>query len=119
MTPESIIEEVKKSGLRGRGGAGFSTGMKWSFVPKGTEKPKYILANGDESEPGTCKDRPLMELDPHQMIEGIIIAGRAIGSNAVTFTSAANTGMCSTSWKRLSGEAYAKGYRQEYSGQRF
>jgi NADH-quinone oxidoreductase subunit F len=80
MTPESIIEEVKKSGLRGRGGAGFSTGMKWSFVPKGTDKPKYILANGDESEPGTCKDRPLMELDPHQMIEGIIIAGRAIGS---------------------------------------
>jgi NADH-quinone oxidoreductase subunit F len=80
MTPETIIEEVKKSGLRGRGGAGFSTGMKWSFVPKGTDKPKYILANGDESEPGTCKDRPLMELDPHQMIEGTIIAGRAIGA---------------------------------------
>jgi NADH-quinone oxidoreductase subunit F len=80
MTPESIIEEVKKSGLRGRGGAGFSTGMKWSFVPKGTDKPKYILANGDESEPGTCKDRPLMEMDPHQLIEGMIIAGRAIGS---------------------------------------
>jgi NADH-quinone oxidoreductase subunit F len=82
MTPETIIEEVKKSGLRGRGGAGFSTGMKWSFVPKGTDKPKYILANGDESEPGTCKDRPLMEMDPHQMIEGMIIAGRAIGSES-------------------------------------
>ncbi len=80
MTPEQIIDEVKKSNLRGRGGAGFPTGMKWSFVPKDSPKPKYILCNADESEPGTCKDRPLMELDPHQLIEGIAIAGRAIGS---------------------------------------
>jgi len=81
MTPASIIDEVKKSNLRGRGGAGFPTGMKWSFVPKDSPKPKYVICNADESEPGTCKDRPLMELDPHQMIEGITIAGRAIGAH--------------------------------------
>src|SRR5258705_49497 len=80
MTPEGVIEEVKKSNLRGRGGAGFPTGMKWSFVPKDSPKPKYVICNADESEPGTCKDRPLMEMDPHQMIEGITIAGRAIGA---------------------------------------
>jgi len=80
MTPETIIDEVKKSSLRGRGGAGFPTGMKWSFVPKDSPKPKYVICNADESEPGTCKDRPLMEMDPHQMIEGITIAGRAIGA---------------------------------------
>ena len=76
MTPESIIDEVKKSSLRGRGGAGFPTGMKWSFVPKDSPKPKYLICNADESEPGTCKDRPLMEMDPHQLIEGMVIAGR-------------------------------------------
>jgi NADH-quinone oxidoreductase subunit F len=81
MTPESIIDEMKKSNLRGRGGAGFPTGVKWSFVPKDTSKPKYVLCNADESEPGTSKDRPLLELDPHQLIEGTVIAGRAIGSN--------------------------------------
>jgi NADH-quinone oxidoreductase subunit F len=80
MTPEQIIDEMKKSNLRGRGGAGFPTGMKWSFVPKDIPKPKYILANCDESEPGTCKDRPLLEFEPHQLIEGMIIAGRAVGS---------------------------------------
>jgi NADH-quinone oxidoreductase subunit F len=81
MTPEQIIDEVKKSNLRGRGGAGFSTGMKWGFVPKDVNKAKYILANCDESEPGTCKDRPLMEMDPHQLIEGIVIAGRAVNAH--------------------------------------
>jgi NADH-quinone oxidoreductase subunit F len=81
MTPDSIIDEVKKSSLRGRGGAGFPAGMKWSFVPKDSPKPKYVICNADESEPGTCKDRPLMEMDPHQMIEGITIAGRAIGAH--------------------------------------
>ena len=81
MTPESIIEEVKRSSLRGRGGAGFPTGMKWSFVPKDSPKPKYVICNADESEPGSCKDRPLMEMDPNQMIEGIIIAGRAIDAH--------------------------------------
>jgi NADH-quinone oxidoreductase subunit F len=81
MTPEAIIDEVKKSNLRGRGGAGFPTGMKWFFVPKDSPKPKYVICNADESEPGTCKDRPLMEMDPHQLIEGMVIAGRAIGSH--------------------------------------
>ncbi len=81
MTPDSIIDEVKKSSLRGRGGAGFPTGMKWSFVPKDSPKPKYVICNADESEPGTCKDRPLMEMDPHQLIEGIVIAGRAINAH--------------------------------------
>ena len=80
MTPEQILEEVKKSNLRGRGGAGFPTGMKWSFVPKDTAKPKYIICNADESEPATCKDRPIMELDPHLLIEGMIIAGRAVNA---------------------------------------
>ena len=81
MTPEQIIDEVKKSGLRGRGGAGFPTGMKWGFVPKDSPKPKYVVANADESEPGTSKDRPLMEMDPHALIEGMVIAGRALGSH--------------------------------------
>jgi NADH-quinone oxidoreductase subunit F len=81
LTPDQVIDEVKKSNLRGRGGAGFPTGMKWSFVPKESAKPKYILCNADESEPGTCKDRPLMELCPHQLIEGVIIAGRAVGAH--------------------------------------
>ncbi|HEV2340563.1 MAG TPA: NADH-quinone oxidoreductase subunit NuoF [Candidatus Acidoferrales bacterium] len=81
MTPEQIIDEVKKSGLRGRGGAGFPTGMKWGFVPKNSPKPKYVVANADESEPGTSKDRPLMEMDPHALIEGMVIAGRALGSH--------------------------------------
>jgi NADH-quinone oxidoreductase subunit F len=81
MTPEQLIDEVKKSGLRGRGGAGFPTGMKWSFVPKDSPKPKYLICNADESEPGSCKDRPLMEMDPHQLIEGMVIAGRAFGAH--------------------------------------
>ena len=71
---------VKATGLRGRGGAGFSTGLKWSFVPKQAPKPKYILCNGDESEPGTCKDRLIFEHDPHAVIEGVMIAGLAVGS---------------------------------------
>jgi NADH-quinone oxidoreductase subunit F len=80
MAPADIIEEVKKSALRGRGGAGFPTGMKWSFVPKDSPKEKYIVCNADESEPGSFKDRYLMERDPHALIEGMIIAGFALGS---------------------------------------
>lgn len=79
MLPSDIIDEVKKSGLAGRGGAGFSTGMKWSFMPKGNEKPKYLAINGDESEPGSFKDRQIFEYNPHQLIEGILIAGYAMG----------------------------------------
>ena len=81
MTPEAIIDELKVSSLRGRGGAGFPTGMKWSFVPRNTGKPTYVICNSDESEPGTCKDRLLMENDPHQLIEGMLIAGWTIKSN--------------------------------------
>jgi NADH-quinone oxidoreductase subunit F len=81
MTPAAVIDELKASGLRGRGGAGFPTGMKWSFVPLNTGKPTYIICNSDESEPGTCKDRLLMENDPHQLMEGMMIAGFTIGSN--------------------------------------
>ncbi|AJQ51483.1 MAG: NADH-quinone oxidoreductase subunit NuoF [Rickettsia conorii subsp. raoultii] len=76
-----IIEEVKKSGLRGRGGAGFSTGMKWSFMPKNSEKPCYLVVNADESEPGTCKDRDILRFEPHKLIEGCLLASFAIGVN--------------------------------------
>src|SRR5262245_41810126 len=82
MAPADIIEEVKVSNLRGRGGAGFPTGMKWSFVPRSSPKPKYIVVNADESEPGTCKDRLLIENDPHQLIEGVLIAGLAVDAHA-------------------------------------
>ena len=81
MSPEKLIEEVKASGLRGRGGAGFPTGMKWSFVPKDSPKPKYVICNADESEPGTFKDRLLIEKDPHATIEGTILAAYAIQSH--------------------------------------
>jgi len=81
MTPGEVIEEVKSSGLRGRGGAGFPTGMKWGFVPKDSPKPKYVICNADESEPGTFKDRLLIEKDPHAIIEGTAIASYAIGSH--------------------------------------
>lgn len=80
MTQDQVIDEVKKSALRGRGGAGFPTGLKWSFVPRQSPKPKYVVCNADESEPGTCKDRPLMEYDPHQLIEGMAIAAFALGA---------------------------------------
>src|SRR5438552_4958644 len=79
--PEQIIELVKASGLRGRGGAGFPTGMKWSFVPKNDTSPKYLLCNNDEGEPGTFKDRYICQLSPHMLIEGMIIGGFAVGSS--------------------------------------
>ena len=79
--PDNVIEEVKSSNLRGRGGAGFSAGVKWSFIPKDTTKPKYLINNADESEPGTFKDRLLINKAPHQMLEGMIIASYAINCN--------------------------------------
>ncbi len=81
MTPDQIVEEVKTSGLRGRGGAGFPTGMKWSFLAKPEGIPRYLVVNADESEPGTFKDRYLMEFLPHLLIEGMLIASFALGSN--------------------------------------
>ncbi len=83
MKPDEVIEEVKNSGLRGRGGACFSTGMKWGFMPKGNEKPKFLCCNGDESEPGSFKDREIFEKNPHQFIEGSLIAAYAMGIQAV------------------------------------
>lgn len=79
---EWIIEEAKKSGLRGRGGAGFSTGTKWSFMPKESKKPSYLVVNADESEPGTCKDRDILRYEPHKLIEGCLLASFAIGANS-------------------------------------
>jgi len=81
MSPDQVIEEVKASGLRGRGGAGFPTGMKWGFVPKDNPKPKYVVCNADESEPGTFKDRLLIEKDPHAVIEGTVLAAYAVQSH--------------------------------------
>lgn len=78
MDPSEIISEVKKSGLRGRGGAGFPTGVKWTFIPRGNTKPVYLVCNCDESEPGTFKDRFIVHQDPHQLIEGMIIACYAV-----------------------------------------
>ena len=82
MKPDEIIEQVKISNLRGRGGAGFPTGLKWGFVPRASGKPRYIVVNADEGEPGTCKDRVLMENDPHQLLEGMLIAGLAVDAHA-------------------------------------
>ena len=79
MKPEEVVQTVKDSGVRGRGGAGFPTGLKWSFMPKGTGKPSYLIANADESEPGTCKDRELMLKDPHLFLEGMLIGCYAVG----------------------------------------
>jgi NADH-quinone oxidoreductase subunit F len=81
ITPLKIISEVKKSGLRGRGGAGFSTGAKWAFMPKYTDLPKYLVVNADESEPGACKDRDILRYEPHKLLEGIFYACYAIGAN--------------------------------------
>src|SRR5579872_276540 len=77
-----IVEEIKNSGLRGRGGAGFPTGLKWSFMPKQTERPNYLVVNADESEPGTCKDRDILRFDPHRLLEGCLLAGVGMGASA-------------------------------------
>ena len=80
MSPEDVVEEVKASGLRGRGGAGFPTGLKWSFMPRNAPVQKYIVCNSDESEPGTCKDRDILRFNPHALVEGMAICGYAIGA---------------------------------------
>ena len=108
--PDEVIAEVKKSALRGRGGAGFNAGMKWSFVPNQNPKPKYIVCNADESEPGTCKDRVLIEYDPHQLIEGILIAGYAIHSNQGYIYIRGEYRYLMDILNRAIEEAYAGGY---------
>jgi NADH-quinone oxidoreductase subunit F len=80
ITPEQVIDEVKACGLRGRGGAGFPTGLKWSFMPKGSDVQKYLVCNSDESEPGTCHDREVLRYNPHALVEGMAIASYAMGA---------------------------------------
>ena len=110
MTPDAIINEVKASNLRGRGGAGFPTGMKWSFVPKQAPKPKYVLCNGDESEPGTCKDRLIFEHDPHSVIEGVVIAGLSIESKVGYIYIRGEYRYLSNIMQKALKDAYARGF---------
>jgi NADH-quinone oxidoreductase subunit F len=110
MTPEQVIEEVKASGLRGRGGAGFPAGLKWSFVPRQSPKPKYIVVNADEGEPGTCKDRVLMEYDPHQLIEGVLIAARAVDAHKGWIYIRGEYRYLIDVMDRAIAEAYQRGY---------
>src|SRR5437016_3634044 len=110
LGPDAIINEVKNSGLRGRGGAGFNTGLKWSFVPKQSAKPKYILCNGDESEPGTCKDRLILEHDPHAVIEGVMIAGLAVGAQSGYIYIRGEYRYLLEITQKAIGDAYAKGF---------
>src|ERR1044071_5583367 len=110
IRPEQLIEEVKASGLRGRGGAGFPTGMKWSFVPKDSPKPRYMVCNADESEPGTFKDRPLMEKDPHSMIEGMLIASYAVKAATCYVYIRGEYWFIKDVVDEAIREAYAKGY---------
>lgn len=113
LDPLSVIEEVKASGLRGRGGAGFSTGTKWSFVPRNTGKPVYLLNNADESEPGTFKDRVLLEKDPHLCIEGMIIAAWALQCNWSAIYIRGEYGYPYVRINEAVKEAYKKGYLGE------
>src|SRR5665213_4257056 len=108
--PEWIINEMKASGLRGRGGAGFSAGMKWSFVPKQSAKPKYVLVNGDESEPGTCKDHLIFLHDPHSVIEGCMIAGLAVGAKTGFIYLRGEYRYLLTIMEKAIADAYAKGF---------
>ncbi len=110
MDPAVIIEEVKTSGLRGRGGAGFPAGMKWSFIPKDSPKPKYLVVNSDESEPGTFKDRKILERDPHSLIEGVIIACFAIGSHQAYIYLRGEFNQQRIHLDDAIKQAYAKGY---------
>lgn len=110
MDPDAIIEEVKASGLRGRGGAGFPTGTKWSFTPRESEKPKYLVCNSDESEPGTYKDRWLLENDPHAVIEGMMIAAIAIDCHLAFNYFRGEFSYPIRRFRAALDEAYAKGY---------
>jgi NADH-quinone oxidoreductase subunit F len=110
MSPDDVIKEVRNSGLRGRGGAGFNTGVKWGFVPKQSRQPKYVVCNADEGEPGTCKDRPLMEYDPHQLLEGAIIAGYAIQAHQGYIYIRGEYRYLMEIMDRALQEAYARGY---------
>ena len=110
MSPEAVLEEVKKSGLRGRGGAGFPTGMKWSFLAKPEGVPRYLLCNADESEPGTFKDRYLMEKLPHLVIEGMITSSFALGAHTSYIYIRGEYSWIVRILERAIGEAYAQGW---------
>jgi NADH-quinone oxidoreductase subunit F len=110
MQPEQVLEEVKASNLRGRGGAGFPTGLKWSFLAKGTGKPVYLLCNADESEPGTFKDRDIIDNDPHQLLEGMIISAWAIGCVDAYIYIRGEFATGTNILKAAIDEAYAKGF---------
>jgi NADH-quinone oxidoreductase subunit F len=110
IKPEQLIELVKASGLRGRGGAGFPTGMKWSFVPKDNPKPKYLVCNADESEPGTFKDRLLIEKDPHAIVEGTLISAYAIQSHTAFIYIRGELVFGTVRLERAVEEAYQAGY---------
>ncbi len=109
-SPDEIIDLVKQSNLRGRGGAGFPTGLKWSFVPKNAEKPPYLCCNADEGEPGTFKDRAIMEKDPHLMIEGMIISAYAIGAKIAYIYIRGEYELCITRVEEALKEARLKQY---------
>jgi len=113
MKPLEIIEEVKKSGLRGRGGAGFPTGLKWSFMPQGNKTPKYIGCNADESEPGTFKDRQILESEPHQLIEGLVIGAYAMGVKACYIYVRGEYVEQARTLQKAIDEAYKKNYLGE------
>ncbi|MFN4911554.1 MAG: NADH-quinone oxidoreductase subunit NuoF [Flavobacteriales bacterium] len=109
MSPDAVVEEVKKSGLRGRGGAGFPTGMKWSFLAKPEGVPRYLVCNADESEPGTFKDRYLMEKIPHLLIEGMILSSYALGANQSFIYIRGEFMYVLNILEKAIAEAYAKG----------
>jgi NADH-quinone oxidoreductase subunit F len=109
-SPDEMIQAIKDSGLRGRGGAGFPTGLKWSFIAQDTGKPVYLVVNADESEPGTFKDRPLMERDPHSLVEGIIVSCLAIQSEMAYVYARGEFGLVSRRLRRAIEQAYDKGY---------
>ena len=110
MKPEEVTDEVKKSNLRGRGGACFPTGLKWTFMPKQTTKPKYLCVNGDESEPGTFKDRQIFELNPHMLIEGTVIACYAMGITTAYIYIRGEYGKWVKMLQKALDDAYAKNY---------
>ena len=110
MEPAAVLDEVKTSGLRGRGGAGFPTGMKWSFLAKGSPKPTYLCCNSDESEPGTFKDRMIMEKIPHRLVEGVVIAAYATGAKMAFIYVRGELLHAARQVGRAIEEAYAAGY---------
>ena len=110
IKPEDIIAELKKSALRGRGGAGFPTGLKWSFMPRQAPGPKYVVCNSDEGEPGTCKDRDLLRYNPHSVIEGMLIAGYAMSASAGYNYIHGEVWEIYEQFEEALAEAYAAGY---------